>query len=265
MDRFSKVAIAIYLLAGLIGFVAYWYPGSGPDLDHPIGWRRMLNRVLGYAYANFISCLFSPLLFGALAKTHAWLGGPAPQIRDTVWSGVLLIAGPVPLAVAIFRFLLRCQRRSRRRTLKVLRRNGVLPPIVPLPGTPSPIPYRADGFDALDLRDDEIVRELARSHWQAINHAVASNGDADAAHAAQFRFLDQHLAQLDPVLAKHVRDVYVGASVEPSRELARIASLKREQARDLRDRRENFLRHSLILSIVAAVLALLGLILRLMH
>lgn len=263
MDLFAKAVIAIYLLSGLIAFVAFRYPGSGPNLDHPIDWRRRFNRMLGYAYCNLFSFLVSPALLGALSKPYLWLGGPTPSIRGTAWSGVLLAVGPVPLALVLFHLLLRYQRWSRQQIMKGLRKSGVLPPIAPLPGTPLPVSYRADGFDALDLHDDEIVRELARSHWRAINHAAASNGDVDAAHEAQCRFLDQHLPRLDAALASHVRDVYVNASVEPSRELARIAALKNEQALHLLERRKRFLRNSVILAIASIALAILGLILRL--
>lgn len=265
MDRFSHAVIAIYLVSGLVAFAAYVYPPSAPNLDHPVDWRRWFNRILGYAYCNFLSCMFSPVIIGALVKPYRWLGGPTLSIRDTPWSSALLVVGPIPLALVFFHFLLRFQRSRRRRTIKALRRSGLLPPIVPLPGTPSPVPYRAHDFGALDLHDDDIVRELARTHWQAINHAAASSGDVDAALQAQHRFLDTHVPCLDPALAAHVREVYADASVAPARELARIASLKKEQAVDMLHRRKRFLQNSLILSIVSILLAILGLIMRFTH
>lgn len=262
MGLFAKAVIAIYLFSGLIAFVAFRYPSSGPNLDHPIHWRRQLNRVLGYAYCNLLSCLVSPALLGALSKLYLWLGGPTLSIRGTALSGVFLMAGPVPLALVFFHLLVRYQRWSRRQRMKGLRKSGLLPPIAPASGTPVPVSYRGDGFDALDLHDDEIVRELARGHWQAINHAAASNGDVDAAHEAQSRFLDEHLPRLDAALALHVRDVYIDASVEPSRELARIAALKNEQALDLLERRKRYLRKSVILIITLAILSLISRLMR---
>ena len=102
---------------------------------------------------------------------------------------------------------------------------------------------RGSDFEKVDLRDEEMVRELARGHWKSISNAMATYGNVEEAAARQSEFLDKHLSALDPALARRVKVVYMEAGTPFLKEMARVAKVQRKQTEDLLARRELFMRN----------------------
>lgn len=245
MDSWVLKILFLYVAVGALGAIAFFgYPIRQPDLDNPSDWRRAIARLLGYAVCNLAACLVLLLLVDPLKALWTALGGTTPTIPpESPWRLALLLLAPIPFALAFFSLLLRFNRWIYRNRRGSLRRAGLVPEPRVRPDTPPMASYRATNFSTLDLQDDEIVRELARGHWQAMQHAVASGADVTVAQTAQRRFLDEHLAKLEPAVAAHAREVYTAASVAPSREMARVSALQLDKTAAMLKRRKRVRRN----------------------
>lgn len=265
--QLAATVVVAYLLAGALALVFSRYPRRGPDMDHPVRWRRGFNRVVAYAYANIVSCFATLVLVRLIWITYDYLGGPAlPAVqRGTIWPLIIVLVGPIPLAVVVFNLLLRGQRRRSRNATRDLRRAGLLPQPTLRPGTPPTTPFRASNFEHLNLADDDVVRELARGHWQAINGALATNADVAPAHEAQKAFLDEFLPRLPTAEAERIRAVYSEDSGQQLKEMARIAKRKNEELASLLTRRQRYMRRYVVITLIACVLVLLRLLLPWLH
>ena len=98
-----------------------------------------------------------------------------------------------------------------------------------------PPPPRRHDFSGLDLRDAELVRELARSHWRVAHEALEQGAPTEAAEDLHRRFLVDHLGSVEPELAEQARSVYC-------MELAVLAEAAAESAERIEGLREHQLR-----------------------
>jgi hypothetical protein len=226
------IVLFFYLIAGTVALGAARSGALRRNLDSPSPMRRRWGMFLTYWLANLISCFASVFLYGALFDTAGSKPSWPPEL------GLLL--GPIPLAVPIWFGLLRVMRWTSRRERRLGRRLGLLPRNTSA-ARPPELRSRARDFNSLDLRDPEIVRELARRHWQEINHALACDGDPSVAADAQRQFLDEFVATLAPELRTRVSDAYMQESEHHLREFARLSALQRDRVQeqlDLRRRME---------------------------
>jgi hypothetical protein len=83
----------------------------------------------------------------------------------------------------------------------------------------------------VDPNDPELIRELAKKHWDLINTALATDGDFTIASQPQIDFLDKYIPSLPPDLAKKVFEIYSEESAKHAAQMERIGDNKLEQAK----------------------------------
>lgn len=87
-------------------------------------------------------------------------------------------------------------------------------------------------YDNIDANDPEIIREIARKHWDAINTALASGGDIALASEPQMKFLESYIPSLPPETSKFVFEVYSAESVKHAELAKRISSRQLSKVKD---------------------------------
>lgn len=250
MELLIRYVFLAYLIAGIAGLVWFnprTFPTNWPRLDHPSAPMRIINRALAYALCNAVAGFLILLLLSAMAAAYGhWTEGAALPFLPAKNSFPLLLwllLCPILPATGLLALMVRVQRSALRQERNTLRKNGVLPPVRLRPDTPLMDVSRGSDFGKVDLRDEEMVRELARGHWKAISHAMSTHGNVIEAAARQSEFLDKHLSTLEPALAKRVKEVYMEAGTPFLEEMARVEEVQQEQAEELLARREVFLRN----------------------
>lgn len=249
----SMAILASYFLAGLIGLVLLRARALQRGIDSPSRARRYLSRFFAYGFCNLLSCFISLALYGAFFDSGKFA---MPHLA--------LLLGPVPLAVLFYLGLTWTMRAANRRERSTLRKLGLAAPLAPAP-TPPDVRSRATDFGRLDLHDPEIVREVARRHWQEINHALASDSDVTHAHDAQRQFLDTYVPTLEPALAARVSDLYMQESAIHLKEFARLSGKKRDRVVEHAQRTLRMARSTLILTVASIALALVLLLVKLLR
>lgn len=228
----------------------------------------LLARCSIYALSNGLACLLLLLLLGGAINLYTHLTGQTMHYRQppAINLAIVLLA-PIPLAAWFTRKALRWLRSTAEKAIRkerVLYRSwGITPPLRLKPGTAMPASFRQNDFSRIDLNDDEMVREIARTHWQAINDATASRGDVTSVLAAQAKFLGPHLKELPPQQAEHIRHIYHEAGAPHAREHSRINDTLRDQESQLKERRTYFLGNMRRNTIMLAWAFLIAVILRL--
>ncbi|WP_394001990.1 hypothetical protein ACF3M1_15035 [Luteimonas sp. WGS1318] len=109
----------------------------------------------------------------------------------------------------------------------------------------------------MDRNDPELVREIARKHWEAINHAAATGGDLAAAYRPQEEFLDRYIPSLPPDIAKNVSDAYTQESVAHLAQFARITEKQTKKIKDAALTAKRIKTNIILFSAVMVVLLLL--------
>lgn len=110
---------------------------------------------------------------------------------------------------------------------------------------------------AIDRNDPELVREIARNHWQAINHAAATGGDLAAAYRPQEEFLDKYIPSLPPDVAKMVSDAYTRESVVHLAQFARITEGQTNKIKDAAITAKRTKTNTIVFAVVMVVLLFL--------
>ncbi len=108
----------------------------------------------------------------------------------------------------------------------------------------------------VDPNDPELIRELAKKHWDMINTAFAANGDLTKASRPQFDFLDKYIPSLPPDVAKNVLEIYSEESAKHAAQMERIgdnklAATKRQATLMQRQRTSILVITAIILLLVA--------------
>lgn len=243
--------------SGLLGLMSLRGGGLQRGLDHPASWRRYLSRALAFCACNFFSFFLSPALYGWL------LPSDGTKIEPGWPAEIVLLLAPLPLAIVLYGGLVRFLRWGARRERSTARRLGLLPPIRQRPVAPASDTGKPD-FRHMDINDPELVRELARRHWNDINHAVASEGDLASAGDAQRRFLDEYVPTLAPDTAKAVTEVYAQESVAHAAELSRITRMKAAQAERQAEIKKRMARNAYLLGGIVLLMALASLVFKLL-
>ncbi|WP_355606756.1 hypothetical protein RZV17_01785 [Xanthomonas cannabis] len=109
----------------------------------------------------------------------------------------------------------------------------------------------------IDPNDPELVREIARKHWAAINHAAAAGGDLAAAYRPQEEFLDKYIPSLPPDVAKIVSDAYTQESVAELAQFARITEGKANKIKRAAITAKRVKTNAILFAVVIVVLLLL--------
>ncbi|MDI9239637.1 hypothetical protein QLQ15_12055 [Lysobacter sp. LF1] len=233
----SMWIMGIYLVMGLLGLFLFRAGALKNGIDSPSPAWRYTCRFFTYGFCNLLSCFISPAIYGAFFEFER---GEASMPE------LVLLLGPMPLAVLFYLGATRMMRAGQRRERSLQRRLGLLPTFVP--GRPPPeVRSRGGDFKAIDVHDPEMVRELARRHWQELNHALASNGDPSQADLAQRAFLDAFVPTLAPELRAKVHDAYMQESEEHLKEFARLSALRRDRVRDQMELRRRIGRRAYVL------------------
>jgi len=253
MDVAAKWIVGCYVIAGVVGMILLQSGAVKHGIDSPSrGWRYACRFAL-YCAANFASCFLSPALYALLVDLESRAKATSPDM-------VVLVLGPLPLAVLFYVVSAKILRGRLRYELKTERILGLRPPLRPA-SSPEPVRSRSGEFTTLDLDDPQIVRELARRHWEEINHGLASNRDAAGAGAAQREFLDGFVPTLEPARAARVKELYVEESALHLKEFARLSGIQRDRALERAERVRRYNRNALILSLVATAVAIVSLVL----
>lgn len=266
MDKFGAYIAVLYMLgAGLAAASIRWRTFSDPSWITP----SLLRRSLAYALCNGVSCVLLVLLIrGSAALYTYWTGQTFNYPHDPAINLALLLLAPVPLATWFTTMLLGWLHSSATSAARYdtvrHRKNGLTPPLRLNPGTALPAQFRSHDFSSVDLSDDEMVRELAHTHWRAINDAAASHGDATPALTARAQLLEAHLGSLPAQQAERIRGIYETASMPHAAELTRITAEHRKQRKQRLQRRaftlRNIRRNTWLLIAVIGVASILRLI-----
>lgn len=83
----------------------------------------------------------------------------------------------------------------------------------------------------IDINDPDMIREIARKHWEAINLAIATDGNLEIASRPQMEFLEHYLPSLPADTAKAVLDIYSNESLKHAAEAKRISAIQLEKAK----------------------------------
>lgn len=245
MEQVGAYIILIYIAGTLLGFGHLRWNLSSKHWIAP----TLVDRALTYALCNGIACVVMMLIIqsGNSLYTH-WTGNTVAYRQHQALTIALVLLAPVPLAVWLTAVTLRRLRATAVEAARASavhdRRTGFRPPLRLKPGTALPTTFRSQDFSRIDTNDDEVIREVARSHWQAINDTAASHGDIAPMLAAQARFLESHAASLPAEQAAHVHRIYEEASIPHAAELSRIADAQSTQAEELQARRNQRLKNT---------------------
>lgn len=251
MDVAVTWIIGCYLIAGIIGMILLRSGALKHGIDSPSpGWRYFCRFAL-YCASNLASCFLSPALYAAFVDLESRPKAQSPDL-------VALLLGPVPLAVLFYLGLARFLRGALRRERKYERILGLRPPLRPT-ASPDSVRSRSGDFAQLDLSDPQIVRELARRHWEEINHGLASNRDAAKAEAGQRQFLDGFVPTLEPALAARVNELYMEETALHLKGFARLSAIQRDRALERAERLRRYNRNALILGIGLTALLIVSL------
>lgn len=217
----------------VINGVLYAKPYKAPNLGHPVRWRRWLNRALAYPLCHFFAAC---LVLALLEEVAPYL--PAALARPDRSSTLRLVMEAVVLPLPLALLLLKCAIWTQRVVLGF--EHWPMPPATPEAPLPlawvPPLPRRHD-FSTVDLRDPELVRELARSHWRVAHEALEQGTSTAVAEDLQKAFLQDYLSTVEPGLADPAWKVYceeMAAQASAAHEHAeRITSLREHQMRVL--------------------------------
>jgi hypothetical protein len=110
---------------------------------------------------------------------------------------------------------------------------------------------------AIDKNAPELVREIARKHWEAINDAAATGGDIAAAYRPQEEFLDKYIPSLPHDVAKIVSDAYTQESVAHLAQFARIAEEQTNKIKAAAITAKRIKTNTIVFAVVMVVLLLL--------
>lgn len=242
------------------------------SLDHPQRGPRYWYRFWCWCFWYALSLLLTAAAFGLMSDL-----APMQALLQSlgVLKPVLLFIAAIPLA------LLGCwldyrltawgspRKRNARRKLGL---PGWQVPPRPNPGARlhvafatslPPLPGNVSAAEpALDPGDPELVRELARKHWDAINFAIASNGDVAGVHARQSAFLDGLDERLDGEDAARVRAIYSQESVAHARTMASVSARRDALLLEQATLRSRVHRNLKILGWILGALFLLNLLIR---
>jgi len=109
----------------------------------------------------------------------------------------------------------------------------------------------------VDPNDPELIRELAKKHWDLINTALATDGDFTKASQPQIDFLDKYIPSLPPDVAKKVFEIYSEESAKHAAQMERIGDNKlaaaKRQATLIKRQSTNILVISVIILLLAAL------------
>ena len=109
-------------------------------------------------------------------------------------------------------------------------------------------------YRRIDASDPEMIREIARKHWEAINTALTSGGDVDRAFQPQKDFLEKYIPSLPPELAKLVAAAYSAESTKHAAEAKRISEHQLDKARHRAVVSSRIKRNTIVFSAVMVLL-----------
>ncbi len=210
--------------------------------DHARRSVRCYHRFWAWSVSYGFSFLCSLVFTQPLAKLWAPDG-------VSVVGGLLWLGDALPGALLLYWVQLRLTRGASAAIRAQRRRLGYrgyqvpvkldAPPVpVAFPTAASPAKKQLRHPDPEPLRDPELVRETARKHWDAINFALASGGDMEAAIRHQQRFLDAAQKELSAEAWTELLEAYSGESEVHARRMAAIGSRQAEEREVQRLRRK---------------------------
>lgn len=245
MEKLGAYIVLFYMLATALAVASLRRRTfSAPRWIAPSWW----DLSIVYAICNAVSCVLLMFIHKGTDILYTYWTAQIIDYRQypTINLTLLLLA-PIPLATWFTTVVLRWLRSSaitaaRRETVRN-RRWGLAPALRLDHGTTLPVQFRSHDFTRIDLSDDDVVREVARSQWQAIIDNAAGHGDMAAALTAQEQFLDVHLKSLPRQQAERIRSIYQDASMPHAGELKRITTEHRKQTEQRQERRAYTLRN----------------------
>ncbi|PPU19393.1 hypothetical protein [Xanthomonas arboricola] len=187
-------AVGIFFLALLfINYLLFMEPSSAPNLGHRVRWRRWLHRALAYPICHTIGIALANALLDQLASI---IPTQVEAIERNYW--MILVILPLPFSLALMKLGIWSQR-------FLGYEQWPKPPAIPawVPAQP-----RLGGFEKIDLQDDALVQELARSHWNVMHEALMRDAPLYDAYCLQRAFLNNHLLQVEPQLAESASKTY---------------------------------------------------------
>ena len=242
------------------------------SLDHPQRGPRYWYRFWCWSFWYALSLLLTSAAFGSLSE----LAPMQALLRSLgLFKPVLLFIASIPLALLGYWLDYRVTAWGSPRKRAARRKLGLPGWQVPPPPNPDARlhvavaisrPSLAGSAPAaeppLDPGDPELVRELARKHWDAINFAIAANGDVADAHARQSAFLDNLDERLGSQDAERVREIYSQESVAHARTMAAVSARRGARLLEQAALRSRVHRNLKMLGWILAALFLLNLLLR---
>lgn len=199
------------------------------SLDHPDSLTRSWYRFWKWCVHYAVAVIVVLVVVAECIKTFAPQkpNGFAASMRDVPFAMLWVYVLATPLAAGLqwsYRKLAgsgdRRKRSARRKfglpgytvvpaTLARAQANAPLTTAAPLTATPR----AQDGMDdVLETGDPELVREVARKHWEAVHLAIASQRSQADAFGLQEAFLGKLDAIADPALRRSLLDAYAHES-----------------------------------------------------
>lgn len=283
MKILAGVSLFVFLLLAIIGAGENRKMAASltleESLDHPNRatryWYRFWKWSGHYALALLVVGSVAVQLGRAfLPRTEE---GYAGSLTTVPWALPAILIAAIPVA-ALFHLLYRGLARSGDRLKRGARRRMGRPGYTVLPSAVVQAQAKAvrmiatptaatgtvrKGMDeALETGDPELIREVARKHWEALNFAIASNGDRRAAHALQEIFLNKLDKLPDETLADAMREAYIQESALQVQTATRLMNRQSEITAEQAATRKRVSRNLMLLAAICCAVWLLS---RLLH